>query len=713
MAPAPGSPAVAAPGGPGITLKAVLFGLIGVAIISLYSNTNDRVLKLSPLVGNHMPIGAFTLILLLATVWNPLIGRLWSRLRFGTRELAVVLGMMLICSWLPGSSFYRYFHYSVIMPWTNEASHPEWQANKTLSFLPDQVYPLRHDPGTDPTKHAPGTAETLAVRKAYERVYGSFTRGIPEGDESLKLSQAPLREWLPTMVYWTPLALLMATALIAMIFLVHRQWAHHEQLSYPMASVSTALIERTGSRLTSDLFYSRLFWAGFAPVFAIHLINYLQAWFPNYLPRIPLQWGAWDIVGVFPVLNNVGAWVVCDQRITFMIIGFSYFIASEISLSMSLSTIAVTIVGAQFFLATGTTVSDDDKSCVLAGAYGAYFLILLYTGRHYYLNVLAKALGLRGSTSVDRQPIWAARIFLGAFAGLVSMLVLVFDMDWFIALIFAMSLMIYFLVFARIVAETGIPFLQANFDIGYMLSLTLGVPALGPTSWVMVMYMGLVLNPDARECVTPYVANTLKISENVGIRLPRIIMVGALATLVAFAIGFVSQTYSVYNKGAHNDDYALHLPENKLSIATAGLAVLHETGQFASSESTHGLAKLGQLANNVGHGPKLGWIGFGILGTIMMSVMRFRFGWWPLHPVIFLMWGTWTSSLVWFSFFLGWVTKELIVRFGGGKTYQSLKPLFIGLIMGEIIAVAMILLVGFCYYMNTGLIPKNTGIFPG
>ena len=78
----------------------------------------------------------------------------------------------------------------------------------------------------------------------------------------------------------------------------------------------------------------------------------------------------------------------------------------------------------------------------------------------------------------------------------------------------------------------------------------------------------------------------------------------------------------------------------------------------------------------------------------MLSLLRFRFAWWPLHPVIFLMWGSWTTVLTWGSFLIGWVIKVLIVRFGGGRTYQSQKPLFIGMIMGEIVAVAMVLLVG-------------------
>jgi hypothetical protein len=698
----------------GVTIKSVLFGLVGVAIIGVYSNTNDRVLKLSPLVGNHMPIGAFTIILLLATIYNPTLGRISARFRLGTRELAVILGMMLIASWVPGSGFYRYFHYSIVLPWTYENNHPDWQSQRTLSYLPDYLFPLRHEQGKRSEEHPEGTEAELAAQRAYERVYGSFVRGIPEGDKELELSQAPFREWLPIMKYWAPLLLFMALTLGALMWLVHRQWSHHEQLRYPIASVSTALIERTGKHITSDIFYSKLFWGGFLPVFLVHLVNYLNAWFPSKVPKIPLGWQAsTELREMFPVLANSGYWQVATGRISFLIIGIAYFIASEISLSMGLTTAALVFVGAQYFIFTGTPVSIDDQSSTIGGAYFAYFLILLFIGRHYYFGVLARALGIRKPKPDDKEQVLAGRVFLVGSAGFVWALTSLMGIDWLISVIYAFALVGYFLVLARIIAETGIPFYQPGFDAGVMMGNVLGFSAVGPAALVMIIYLGGVLNPDTRECMTPYVANTLKIADNVGVRLPKMLAVGAAATLFALAIGFVAQTYNIYNKGAHNDAYALEVPGRTFDRVTTDLANLKDTGEYNTASATRGFAKLALIKNNVGHGRQLGWLAFGMGSVFLLALLRFRFASWPLHPVLFLLWGTWTSALTWGSFLIGWLIKVLIVRFGGGRTYQSGKPLFIGLIMGEIVAVAMVLTAGLVYHLMTGLIPKNTGIFPG
>jgi hypothetical protein len=697
-----------------VTIKSVGAGLLGVAVVGLYSNTNDRVLKLSPLVGNHMPIGAFTFVLLLAVLWNPLIGRLGRALRFGTRELAVVLGMMLICSWVPGSSFYRYIHYQIIGPWNDAKTHPEWAKQGTLDYLPARLFPLAHDRGIDPGSSEPPTPEQARQARDYDRVYGSFRTGIPTGDQQLGLTEAPYREWLPVTRYWFPMVLSMGVCLVALIWLLHRQWAHHEQLSYPIASVSTALISRTGDRLTSDVFYSRLFWGGFAPVFLIHLVNFLNAWFPNYVPRIPLEIWVWDHhhPGMFPILDKTQTNVIEHLQIFFAVIGIAYFIPSEIGLSMGLCTVFLTVVGLWYYWVSGGTISGDDRSDTLAGSYLAYFAILLFTGRHYFTRVFARALALRPIAPGEGQQAWAARLFLAAGAVFVWTLWAFAGLDWFMALIYGASLIIYFLVFARIIAETGIPFLQANWDTGYTICHVMGFPAVGPGAIVMMVYLGGALNPDARECVTPYVANSLKLADNVGVRIPRLIGLGVIATVFALVLGFGATTYSIYNHGA-KDDYAAGRPGFLLDQSTRGLASLHEAGLFETSRDTHGLAKLGLIDKNAGNGRRLGWMAFGIVAVVALSLLRFRFSWWPFHPVIFLMWGTWTETLVWVSFLIGWVIKECIVRFGGGRTYQSLKPLFIGMIMGEIVVVAMILVVGFIYFNVTGLIPKNTGVFPG
>ena len=45
--------------------------------------------------------------------------------------------------------------------------------------------------------------------------------------------------------------------------------------------------------------------------------------------------------------------------------------------------------------------------------------------------------------------------------------------------------------------------------------------------------------------------------------------------------------------------------------------------------------------------------------------------WWPPHPVVFLMWGSWTAMEVWMSFLVGWAVKTAVVRYGGSRTPTS------------------------------------------
>jgi hypothetical protein len=45
----------------------------------------------------------------------------------------------------------------------------------------------------------------------------------------------------------------------------------------------------------------------------------------------------------------------------------------------------------------------------------------------------------------------------------------------------------------------------------------------------------------------------------------------------------------------------------------------------------------------------------------------------------------------------------MIVKFGGEKNYLKMKPLFFGLIFGEIFVAGLILLYGVIYYCCTGL----------
>ena len=65
-------------------------------------------------------------------------------------------------------------------------------------------------------------------------------------------------------------------------------------------------------------------------------------------------------------------------------------------------------------------------------------------------------------------------------------------------------------------------------------------------------------------------------------------------------------------------------------------------------------------------------------------------------------------------FLVGWAVKGLVVRFGGGKVYQQLKPLFVGIIAGEAAGRGRPIVFEIAYYFVTGETPgRDFGILVG
>jgi hypothetical protein len=81
----------------------------------------------------------------------------------------------------------------------------------------------------------------------------------------------------------------------------------------------------------------------------------------------------------------------------------------------------------------------------------------------------------------------------------------------------------------------------------------------------------------------------------------------------------------------------------------------------------------------------LNQIGFGLIFTTFLMIMRRRFLWWQFHPVGYAVASGWSMSWMWFSVFLGWLGKTIILKGGGLKSHRKAVPFFLGLILGQFI----------------------------
>lgn len=683
---------------PAITPRAILFGLLGLFIVAAGAGYHHTVLGRSGvwMVSHHMPPIVFAYLMAVGILWNGVVGRWLPRWRLAPGELMVVMAMTFLACFPSSAGLTRYALRNLALPWHYLAGQPDWQTHGLLeSLIPSKLFP-QPAPFRDPR----------GVLVLDEQVYRGFFAGLATDGRWVGFGEIPWAAWLAPMVYWGPLVATMSLALIALAFLVHRQWAHHEQLGYPVAQVAQSFWHREdGEPGVPDLFRNRLFWAGFVPLFLLYMLDYANCWYPEDVPGIDQilpnlkRWGA-PVLQKFPVLRKCpGSGYLTWQRISFAIVGLAYFVSSEISLTMGLSQFILTAVGLLFFWSVGRPIGGGDVDISRAGAYFGYTLILLYTGRTYFRAVFRKAFLWRDCDPGDAAAVLAARVLVVAFVGFVLVLKAM-GCDGLMAFVYGLTLMMLFLVFTRIICETGIPFMQANWTPpGVMVSL-LGPAAVGPKSMTLLAWINTIIAQDPRECLMPYVATSIHMADQAKARLRRFFWLVVASVAVAVVVAFVTYLWVLYNAGPLHDPWSgTQVPKHPFQAAARWISELKTTGEYDGAAAASGLGRLGLVRTDLG---ELRFFLAGVFLVVSVALVRFRFSRFPIHPVLFLTWGSWAAGISWAAYLLGWFVKTLVVRFGGGRSYQRLKPVFIGIIAAELIAVAAVVAVDFAHYWITG-----------
>ena len=102
------------------------------------------------------------------------------------------------------------------------------------------------------------------------------------------------------------------------------------------------------------------------------------------------------------------------------------------------------------------------------------------------------------------------------------------------------------------------------------------------------------------------------------------------------------------------------------------------------------------------HWGRMGCFGVGAAAMAVLTFLKYRFAWWPLHPVGLAVASVWTIRRSAFSLFLAWVAKVLILRLGGVRLYRRAAPFFLGLVLGCFTAIALSQLIDALWFCGRG-----------
>ncbi len=679
-----------------MTFRSVLLGLFGAAFVCGFTYFNDAVIRQTFFVGNHMPFSVYGGLVVFLLVGQPLLARVSKRLVLSSKEIAVILTLTLASCCIPSSALLRIFTPTLILPHRFAKTDPAWERTKIVSLAP---------------------AEMLAdVSRNENVVLDGFVLGLGEGDKHISPSRVPWYAWMRTFAFWIPLIVTFWVALIALAVVVHRQWSRHDLLPYPIATFARSLLEPDPHDGIS-VFRKRAFWIGLFVILAVHANNYLYAWFPSRTFQIKTWLDLHPLASLFPNFNRGGgaALLLWYNRIFPTAVAVAFFLPADVSFSAGISPILFFTVSGVFArygipYGGGNYFQPNISRFVNFGAFAGVFLVILYTGRHYYRCVLGRAVGLSGNTEAEPSSVWGMRVFLLAIAGFVLQLSLV-GLDWHVGLLFSLGAIVFFLVMGRVIAETGIFFFQPQWFPCVILTGLFGAQAIGLQNLIIVSLVAVLIVTDGRETLLSYMVNSLKIVESVQEKVGRVAPYAALALLVGLAVGLPVTLYIQYDLGANMaDGWGCNAaPRFTFEEAVRVRERLVTQDALASSDTLTGLQRLSAL------NPDKKLVGVASLGcmlAIALAFCRIRFAKWPLHPVVLLIGTSYAGCQFCYSFLLGWMLKLLIVKYGGVQYYRRVQILMFGIIAGDMIGGFIPLLVGSLYYFVTQRTPPAFNIFP-
>ena len=694
-----------------MSLRAVIIGLAGALLIGTLGYVNNQVLMLERVAAGHLvPIAVFGALFVGLVVVNPLLGALRPTWRFRPAEIAVAVTLTLVGCSIPERGLMEQFTPTMIVPINLNHYYPGWASNGVLDYAhPDML---------------------AAGGRYIPSVVQDFMQGREAGRGTIGLSEVPWRHWVGPLKLWLPLVGLMAVLMTCLALIVHRQWAYRERLRYPIAEFFSSFLTDEGQGKAPEvstgtgalgaggrpggIFHNRMFWIGLSIVLGIHLLNGLQRWHPGSV-QIPLMFDFWALAEKWPALGRAHwSWKLLLPRIFPMAVAFSYFLASDVSLSLGVSQLLAVAVGL-VLVSHGLDMSEDYMTgggfgYARFGAYLAFALILLYVGRRFYGQLLKAAVMFRRSGDVKGYEAWACRVLLVGFVvAVVAMASL--GLDWPFAAITVACMLLGFVIVSRISAETGLFFIKPAWQaLGVLMGL-LGTAALGPKAIVMAGMFCVILAIDPSQSLMPYLTNGLRICDRVDVRPGRIAWVTILTYGLVVAAAVVVVLWANYNYGiARQANWSSYRAPSM--PFRAALPVIDQLKQSLTLDHTHTMTWAQRWAHMEPTRRFLGFAGAGFVLVLIASALRLRFAWWPLHPVLFLVWYTWPMATLHHSFLLGWLVKTAVTRLGGGPTYGKLQPFMVGVIAGELLGGLTFMVVGAVYYFVTGLQPIRYTVLP-
>lgn len=640
----------------GLTLRAVLLGIALVVLVNLGAPYSLHVVHSSLLASDYMPLGAL-FPFFVVVVFNVLLKGINPRYALHPAELIVVFVMALVGSSIPTYGLSGYLIAIISAPYFFASPENQW-AKYLHNYIPDWMVPSN---------------EGQAMKWFFD--------GLPPGQE------IPWGVWVVPLFWWLSVLAVTMFVCLCIVVILRKQWVEHEKLLFPLAEVPIEMVEKSDQRSLRPAFMRhRVFWIGFLVPLGLILWNVIH-YFTPFVPQIPV--GGWGI-DKFYSISIARDFPSILVNIYPPIIGFSFLMNLDILFSFWFFHLLV-LLQVGLFARVGYSIgsaehysSEYDASLgwQSMGAFTAMVLWGLWMARRHLSDVFRKA--FKGDADVDDsgELLSYRRAVIGLILGGIYIVVWLHraGMGYGVIAVFLPVVFIIYLGTTRIITEGGLAFARGPMVAQTFTSYVIGSTVMSPRSMtaLALSYAGF---GEIKTSFMPAFAHGARLSGEIRKKRRSILWAIGIAVAVAVGVSIPWTIYIGYRHGAYN----------------------FETWIFKYGAVLPYEYMVQKMRNPFGPDLKrFSFFGIGAFAMGLLTFLRARFPWWPLHPIGLTLATAWPIKMTAFSLFLGWASKWIIVRLGGIQLYRKARPFFFGLILGYFTGVAISNIIDFIWFSGQG-----------
>ncbi|MEN6582246.1 MAG: DUF6785 family protein [Armatimonadota bacterium] len=636
-----------------LTFRTLITGLVCSAVICFWMHYSELVVGTKghmAFANTSIPFGAFTILLALVSV-NMLVRWILPGLAFSKGEILVVYVMTTISTVISSSGGLH-----LLIP-TLTAAHYFANSVNGWGGLFQQYIP------------------TWMAQTNPDALHAFYAGNSP----------FILDQWTTQIAVWVGFLFVFSGATLCISILLRKQWIENEKLPFPTVALPLELIKDG-----VPLFRDRLFWMGSAVAFFLGVVNTLHLNIPSF-PGINVRCVDIGLYAQVPPWNAIG-WT----PISFFpfAIAIGYLLSTEVAFScwfFYLFTKAELVFGAAMRSTSGGGYGSTSVFPYIgyqgAGAFLGLAVLVLWQARGHLKQIFKQAFPHTGDTSNDPD----AGTYRWAFIGLaVCMLVMISfavaaGARGSVAFLLLLVVLCYLIAATRIRAETGNVWpVGPDVDGLSLMQSMLGTRFFSAADLTVLTYVKQAVGTDMRGSCMPHQLDALKMADSAKLDYRKLIVPMMVAVAVGVTISFI-----------------------------IALAIWTHFGALAKTEpwrSLIGNTVFSSLEQQLKMPKPIDWnsikgVSAGAIITGLLGLFRMRYIWWPFHPVGYAMANTHYMNFTWCPFFVAWLIKVVLIKFGGLKLYKRALPFFFGLFVGDVLHGALFMLVG-CF-TNLSVYPVN------